>query len=364
MRDDYKIPALPLPFDVETKAVMKKTALARGALAEMKGVALSIPNEKILIHTLSLQEARDSSAIENIVTTQDELFQSDFYQRRFRTVATKEVYNYACALLTGFEEMKKNNLLTVNQILQIQSLLEENRAGFRKLPGTELKNDRTGETVYTPPQHPDDIVRHMANLECFINDNAISDLDPLVKMAIIHHQFESIHPFYDGNGRTGRIINILYLVKEQLLDMPILYMSRYINQNKGAYYALLQNVRNENAWEEWILFVLEGIEQTARHTLGIIQGIKRLMLAHKKKIRDELPRVYSQDLLNNIFQHPYTKIDYMMESLDVSRNTATRYLNELTKAGILSKEKLWKENYYVNKDLYGFLSNVTQKYPL
>ena len=364
MSDCYKMPTLPLSFDIESKAVMKKTVLARGALAEMKGVALSIPNEKILINTLSLQEARDSSAIENIITTQDELFQSDFYRRSFRTVATKEVYDYAHALLTGFEEMKKNNLLTTNQIITIQSLLEENKAGFRKLPGTELKNDRTGEVVYTPPQHPDDIVRLMSNLDHFINDVSISDVDPLVKMAVIHHQFESIHPFYDGNGRTGRIINILYLVKEGLLDMPILYMSRYINRNKGMYYTLLQNVRKENTWENWILFVLEGIEQTSRHTINIIQGIKKLMLSQKNKIRDELPKIYSQDLLNNIFEHPYTKIDYMMESLGVSRNTAVKYLDELARIGILSKEKLWKDNYYVNKELYDFLANVTEKFPL
>ena len=204
----------------------------------------------------------------------------------------------------------------------------------------------------------------MTNLEMFINDDSASDWDPLVKMAIIHHQFESIHPFYDGNGRTGRIINILYLVKERLLDAPILYMSRYINHNKEMYYTLLQNVRKENAWEEWILFVLEGIEQTSHHTINIIQGIKQLMLSQKNKIRDELPRIYSQDLLNNIFEHPYTKIDYMMESLGVSRNTAIKYLGELVKIGILSKEKLWKENYYVNNGLYDFLANVTQKYPL
>jgi Fic family protein len=352
----YQIPILPLPFDLETKAVMKKTVSARGALAEMKGVAMSIPNEQILISTLSLQEARDSSAIENIITTQDELFQSDYSRKSFRTVATKEVYNYTHALLTGFDELKNKNLLTLNQILHIQSLLEENSAGFRKLPGTELKNDRTGETIYTPPQNYADIMLYMSNLEQFINDNSISDLDPLIKMAIIHHQFESIHPFYDGNGRTGRIINILYLVKEQLLDMPILYLSRYINQNKGMYYTLLQNVRKENAWEEWILFILEGIEQTSLHTMTIIQGIKKLMLSQKNKIRNGLPKIYSQDLLNNIFKHPYTKIDFIIHDVNVSRLTATRYLNELTNIGILLKEKHGKENYYINTELFDFFT--------
>ena len=359
-----QIPMLPLKEEVETKRVLKKVVLAHSALAEMKGVALSIPNEQILINTLALQEARDSSAIENIITTQDELFQSDYYRKSFRTIATKEVYNYAHALLTGFEDLKKNNFLTLNQILHIQSILEENRAGFRKLPGTELKNDRTGEIVYTPPQNHDDIVRYMNNLEYFINDNSVSDLDPLVKMAIIHHQFESIHPFYDGNGRTGRIINILYLVKERLLDTPILYMSRYINHNKGEYYKLLQKVREENACEEWVIFILEGIEQTAKHTMNIINGIKKLMSSHKSKIRNELSRIYSQDLLNCIFMHPYTKIDYMIESLKVSRNTAIKYLNELVEIGILSKEKIWRDNYFINKDLFNFLLNVSEKYPL
>jgi Fic family protein len=358
MSSTYHIQNLPLPFDVETKAVMKKTALARGALAEMKGVALSIPNEQILINTLSLQEAKDSSAIENIITTQDELFQADYERKSFRTIASKEVHSYAHALLTGFEKLKENNLLTLNLILYMQSLLEDNRAGFRKLPGTELKNDLTGKTIYTPPQNYDDILRYMNNLELFINDNSLSDLDPLVKMAVIHHQFESIHPFYDGNGRTGRIINILYLVKEQLLDMPILYLSRYVNQNKGEYYKLLQKVREKNCWEEWILFILDGIEQTSMQTIQIIQGIKKIMQAHKRKIRSELPKIYSQDLLNNIFKHPYTKIDFVIKDLAVSRLTATRYLDELTKIGILRKEIIWKGNYYINKELFSFLLNI------
>jgi Fic family protein len=356
----YTIPTLPLPGEIETKAVLKKTALARSALAEMKGVAASIPNENILINTLSLQEAKDSSAIENIITTQDELFQSDFNSQNFRTFASKEVYNYVNALLTGFSELKKKGFLSLNQIIDIQSLLEENRAGFRKLSGTELKNDRTGEIVYTPPQTYDEVLSYMSNLEQFINDDLLSDLDPLVKMSIIHHQFESIHPFYDGNGRTGRIINVLYLVNEKLLDLPILYLSRYINQNKGIYYSLLQSVRTVRNWEDWILFILDGVEQTSLHTIGIIQGIKSLMLSQKQKIREKLPKIYSQDLLNNLFNHPYTKIDFVINNLIVSRLTATRYLNELERIGILRKEKIKKENYYINQELFNFLANVNE----
>jgi Fic family protein len=324
----------------------------------MKGVTLSIPNERILINTLALQEAKDSSEIENIITTQDELFQSDYAAKKFKTVATKEVYNYAHALLSGFENMKKNYLLTLHQIIDIQSILEETRAGFRKLPGTELKNERTGKTVYTPPQNHDEIVHYMRNLEQFINDETLSDLDPLVKLAIIHHQFESIHPFYDGNGRTGRIINVLYLVKERLLDLPVLYLSRYINQNKGEYYSLLQKVRTENAWEAWILFMLDGIEQTSRQTIKIIQGIKTLMQTQKHKIREELPKIYSQDLLNSLFKYPYTKIDFIMADLNVSKPTAIKYLNELVPLNVLRKEKLGKDMYYINTELYNFLANV------
>lgn len=361
MTMSYKIPMLPLNLDLETKAVLKKTAAARSALAELKGAATSIPNENILISTLSLQEAKDSSAIENIITTQDELYQSDTLAKKFKSIAAKEVQSYAMALRNGFETVRQQGFISNNHILQIQSVIESNGAGFRRLPGTALKNDQTGAIVYTPPQSYDEIVTLMGNLERFINDDTLSDLDPLLKMAIIHHQFESIHPFYDGNGRTGRIINILYLVKERLLHIPILYLSRYINQNKGLYYRLLQKVRSENAWEEWTLFILEGIEQTSLQTILQIQGIKDLMLKHKRKMRSELPNIYSQDLLNNIFKHPYTKIDFVMTDLAVSRITATRYLDELSQIGILNKQKFGRDNYYINTDLYNLLGNTTIK---
>lgn len=355
----YKIPQLPLPLDLETKAIMKKTAAARSALAEMKGAALSIPNESILISTLSLQEAKDSSAIENIITTHDELYQGDYLKREFKSIASKEVHNYAEALRWGFETVRQKGMLTNNHIIQMQATLEENDAGFRKVPGTELKNDQTGAVVYTPPQNHDEVVAFMSNLEQFINHKSLSDWDPLVKMAIIHHQFESIHPFYDGNGRTGRIINILYLVKEGLLNLPILYLSRYINQNKADYYRLLQKVRTENAWEEWVLYILDGVEQTSLQTIKIIEGIKNLMLKHKKKIRENT-KFYSQDLINNLFKHPYTKIDFIMTDLEVSRLTATKYLDELDQIGIVQKVKLGRDNYYINTDLYNLLSNVNQ----
>ena len=357
----YKIPMLPFETDLETKAVMKKVAAARSALAELKGAATGIPNENILISTLSLQEAKDSSEIENIITTHDELYQSDALAKNFKSLAAKEVHSYAQALRNGFETVKKQGFISNNHILQIQSVIVESDAGFRKLPGTSLKNEQTGEIVYTPPQSHDEIIELMTNLEKFMNDDSASDLDPLIKMAIIHHQFESIHPFYDGNGRTGRIINILYLVKEGLLNLPILYLSRYINQNKAAYYKLLQEVRTSGEWLNWVMYMLTGIEETSLQTIQQIHGIKNLMLKHKQKLRSGLPKIYSQDLLNNMFRHPYTKIDFVMTDLGVSRPTATRYLDELTAIGLLDKQKLGKDNYYINVDLYQLLLNVNNK---
>lgn len=243
---NYKIPSLPLDIDLETKNVMRQLNQSNKKLAELKGIVKTIPNEAILINTISLQEAKDSSEIENIVTTHDELFRSEINLSQY-TISTqnKEVLKYSAALKRGFELIQKNGLLNNNIIKEIQQVLEENSAGFRALPGTTLKNSN-GNIVYTPPQNKQAVEQYMNNLEQFINDDTISNIDPLIKMAIIHHQFESIHPFYDGNGRTGRIINILYLVKQKLLDLPILYLSRYIIQNKTKYYDLLQNVRDIN----------------------------------------------------------------------------------------------------------------------
>ena len=353
---NYIIPQLPLNKDFDSKLILKKLTKAHQALAELKGVAAIIPNQNILLNTLSLQEAKDSSAIENIITTDDELYKSDALTQSFASHAAKEVYNYVAALKNGFEEIKKTELLTNNSILEIQARLEENKAGFRKLPGTALKNDRTGETVYTPPQDLMQIQSLMSNLEKFLNDDEISDLDPLIKMAIIHHQFESIHPFYDGNGRAGRIINVLYLVKQKLLNTPVLYLSRYINQNKSSYYRLLQKIRSdENAWDEWVLFMLDGIEKTSQQTTRLIQDMKALMQSHKDKIRNELPKIYSQDLVNVIFGHPYTKIDFVVREIGVSNLTATRYLNELVRIGLMHKEKKWRESYYINIELFKLL---------
>ena len=356
------LPLLPRDIgDIETKAILKKLTKAHQALAELKGVVNSIPNQGILISTLALQEAKDSSEIENIITTQDDLYRSDRQAKQFVTVAAKEVHNYAAALRDGFEQVKTSGLLIERQILEIQATIEENDAGFRRLPGTALKNEATGEVVYTPPQSYEEIKILMANLEQFINDEDFCDLDPLTKMAIIHHQFESIHPFYDGNGRTGRIINVLYLVKQNLLNIPVLYLSRYINQNKAKYYELLQSTRTTGNWEAWVMYMLEAVEQTSRQTIELTKEIKHLMVFFKQTMRTELPKIYSQDLLNNLFYHPYTKIEFVVDELRIGRKTASKYLESLVEVGLLSKHRIAKENYYLNDRLFALLLNVGTK---
>ncbi|TXK93504.1 addiction module protein [Methylococcaceae bacterium CS1] len=358
---NYKIPLLPLDKDIESKTVLKKCAKAHQALAELKGIVPTIPNESILINTLSLQEAKDSSAIENIVTTHDELFKSDNLAQQFITLAAKEVFNYSTALQDGFKHVKNNDLLTSNYIKKIQAIIEQNNAGFRTQSGTTLKNEQTGEVIYTPPQTHDEIIELMSNLEKFINNDASCDWDDLVKMAVIHHQFESIHPFYDGNGRTGRVINVLYLIKQDLLSLPVLYLSRYINQHKQNYYRLLQTVRTDNEWEDWLLFMLTAVEQTSKQTVALIKEIKELMQRYKLQFSTELPKTYNQDLLNNIFSHPYTKIEFVITDLQVTRKTAAKYLDEMVGIGLLSKHKIGKDNYYLNDALYQSLLNVSAK---
>ena len=357
---DYNILQLPLELELESKKVLKKCAAAHRALAELKGVSATIPNESILISTLSLQEAKDSSEVENIVTTHDDLYKQSLFASSIQNVAAKEVGNYAEALRDGFNLVQSSELLTQKHILTIQQTLEKNQAGYRKLPGTELKNQKTGEVVYRPPQDEQTILELMGNLEQYINNDDLSDVDPLVKMAVIHFQFESIHPFYDGNGRTGRIINILYLVLKDLLNLPVLYLSRYIIQNKNSYYRLLQDVRNNDNWEEWILFMLEAIEQTSRQTVALIHKIRFLMLETKHRLRADLEKIYSQDLLNNMFRHPYTKIEFLQRELDVTRQTATKYLDKLAANGFLKKEKIGRSNYYINEALLEILLSVSE----
>jgi len=343
---------LPLQTDIETKQILKKSILANRALAKLNGVAKIIPNQNILINSLILQEAKDSSEIENIITTHDELYQSSLDISSV-TNATKEVQNYSRALLKGFELVKESKLLLTRHIVEIQQELEGNVAGIRKQAGTVLKNQATGEVIHTPPQEETTIRELLANLEEYINTK--DEVDPLIKMAVIHYQFESIHPFYDGNGRTGRIINILYLVLNELLDLPILYLSSYIIKHKADYYRLLQEVREKEAWQEWILYILEGVEQTATRQTGLINEIKELMDRTKEKLKIELPKIYSKDLLEILFMHPYTKIDMLVSNLGMTRQTASKYLKELESIGFLEEKKIKNSKFYINKELFAML---------
>lgn len=344
-----------LKNDLETVAILKELSLANRYLGELKGLCQSMPNPTILVDSLSLQEAQDSSEIENIITTQDEIFKYKL-QPNLSTPAAKEVNNYVQALNFFKEELIKNNFITVNNMIDAQKIIKNNNAGIRQQTGTVLKNESTQKIIYTPPQ-PNELIALLKDLELFINQSEIS-LDPLIKMAIIHHQFESIHPFYDGNGRIGRIINIIYLLQQNLLDIPVLYLSRYINHNKDKYYHLLQSVRDDNKWQEWVIFMLKAVTKTAKNSLNIVNDIKFLQQRYKNRIRQDFRKIYSQELINNIFKHPYTKISFIEKDLGVSRLTASRYLEQLTQGGLLAQYKIGRENYYLNQQLITILSNV------
>jgi len=350
--NDRTLQPLPPKGELESPAVLKSLISAHRHLAELKGVAKAIPNQGILLSTLALQEAQSSSAIENIITTQDALYKYQLHSDKVDPV-TKEVAFYAEALHLGYKQVKNNQTLTLNTIIEMQEILEGNSAGLRKTPGTILKNEGTGEVVFQPPS-PDKLPSYMSDLEIFINTEQA--LDPLVSMALIHHQFETIHPFYDGNGRTGRIINILYLVLSELLDTPILYLSRYINSTKDQYYSYLQHTRDTGDWEPWIIYMLQAVSVTAKHTTILVEAIGHLLIKQKKIIRTQ-HKFYSQDLMNSLFMHPYTKVAFIEKALGVSRATATRYLDALCDS-TLSKHKLGRENYYVNNALVKLLFDL------
>ncbi|MFO7630843.1 MAG: Fic family protein [Prochlorococcaceae cyanobacterium] len=341
--------------------VLRALAAANRALAELKGRAATIPNQGILIDTLALQEAKASSEVENIVTTQDELFQSDLFPEGLESGAAKEVARYRDALKLGLAELLQTGGLIRNAtLIDMYQLLKARSDGFRSTPGTALMNDRTGEVVYVPPQDRSEINAAMSELEAFINDDELCSLDPLIKMALIHHQFESIHPFADGNGRIGRILNVLYLTKTGLLDIPILYLSRHINRHKADYYRLLQSVREDGGWEAWVLYMLEAVEQTSRTTLALVEGIREQMADVKQRLRAQLPKLYSQDLLNNLFRHPYTRIQFVRDDLGVTRQTAADYLEQLVEKGFLEKHKSGRSNYYINAALVGLFLRVSE----
>ncbi|MDQ0420854.1 Fic family protein [Peteryoungia aggregata LMG 23059] len=361
LKPSYQLPDLTEIDGLETLEVLKALASANRSLAELKGRAAAIPNQGILIDTLALQEAKASSEIENIVTTQDELFQADLFPEGPESPAAKEVALYRDAVKYGFAQLSQfEGLITNSTIIGMFQLLKQRDDGFRRTPGTALKNDRTGQIVYVPPQDQREIVAAMDALERFINDDRLSSLDPLIKMALVHHQFESIHPFPDGNGRIGRILNVLYLTRADLLEIPILYLSRAINNSKSEYYRLLQHVRDTGEWEDWIVYILRAVDETARTTLDLVENIRDQMASMKRRIREELPKLYSQDLLNNLFRHPYTRIEYLQNDLRVTRQTAAKYLDTLAENGFLEKHQSGRNNYYINEPLVALFLSVSE----
>lgn len=356
----YVLPPLPPHADLETRAILKALVDAKSALLLLKGSALVIPNQGILIDTLAMQEAQASSEIENIVTTQDDLYRSDLFPNLI-SGAAKEVALYRDSLRLGYQRMRETqNLITNGHLIEMFQLLKERSDGFRTLPGTALKNEQSGEIVYVPPQEHSEIIAHMTELEAFMNSDKNCHLDPSIKMALIHHQFESIHPFPDGNGRIGRILNVLYLTQAGLLDLPFLYLSRHINNTKSTYYRLLQEVRDSGQWGNWVLYMLTAVAQTSRTTLDLVEAIRAQMAEYKRRMRAELPKIYSQDLLNNLFRHPYTRIEFVMQDLNVSRPTATKYLELLTKAGLIEKHEHWRDNYYFNTPLVALFDKTSR----
>ncbi len=346
-----------LPYknvNLKTNKILEQLTLSSRALAELKGYSNTIPNMHILINAVTINEAKDSSAIENIVTTHDDIYKV-LTESGYKAESAKEVVDYRNAIWLGYEQIKKDGYINTNTIVKIQGTIEHNNAGIRKLPGTELKNSLTGETIYTPPQNEQEIKKYLKNLEDFINNNE-DNIDPLIKVCLIHYQFESIHPFYDGNGRTGRILNILYLVLNNLIDSPILYLSKYINKTKQEYYKLFNEVRDNNNFEDWILYILKGIEITSKETITLIEKIQNEMKTYKEEFRNKLPKIYSKELLESLFYEVYTKISYIERACNVTRLTASSYLNQLEEIGLLESEKVGREKLYKNTRLIKLLS--------
>jgi Fic family protein len=349
------LPLLPPKLEIETKAILKKAISAGRALAELKGLGETIPNQAILVNSIILQEAKASSEIENIITTHDALFRAFSANTSQIDPATKEVLRYREALWEGFNGLEDRPLLTTNLFIRIVQTIRANKAGIRNTPGTKVANAVTGEVVFTPPEGEAIIRDKLKNLEDYIH--AEDEVDPLIKLALIHYQFEVIHPFTDGNGRTGRILNILYLTQKHLLDLPVLYLSKYIIEQKSDYYHLLRDVTEHQAWELWILYMLDAVEQTALYTRDKILAIRALLIKTLEFTKENLPsRAYSKDLIELLFHQPYTKARFLVDAGIAERKTATNYLKELEKIGVLQLQKVGKENLYLNKKLFEALS--------
>jgi Fic family protein len=350
------LPLLPPIMEIETKAVLKKAIQANKALAKLVGSAGKLPNQSMLVNSISLQEAKMSSEIENVITTSDELYQAMSAQKKNVNAATNEVLHYQEALWHGFNAVRKKGMMTTNLFIELVRIIKQNQAGIRKTPGTTITNSAKGEVIYTPPEGDRIIREKLKNLEDYLNLND-EETDPLIKMAVIHYQFEAIHPFIDGNGRAGRIINILYLVQNDLIELPILYLSKYIIENKNAYYEKLRGVTENEKWEDWILYILEAIEITAKYTQNKLDQIVSLMERTGKKIKKSLPDIYSKELVEVIFMQPYCKRQFLVDAEIAQLKTAGVYLSKLEEKGILKSTIIGKEKLYLNKKLIDILKS-------
>jgi len=350
-----ELPLLPPKAEIETKPILRKTITAGRALAELKGLGATIPNQSVLVTSLILQEARSSSEIENIVTTNDSLFRAFTANTGKIDPATKEVLRYREALWEGFADLKKRPILSTNLFIKLVQIIRENQSGIRNFPGTAVSNAATGQIIYMPPEGDAIIRDKLKNLEEYIHEE--DAVDPLITLAIMHYQFESIHPFSDGNGRTGRIINILFLVFKELLELPVLYLSKYIIENRSDYYRLIRGVTEHQQWEPWILYMLDAIEKTAVYTKDKIIAIRDLLEETRQFARENLPdKVYSKELIELLFHQPYTKVKFLVDAGIAQRKTAAEYLKELEKIEVLKLQKTGKENLYLNAKLYKLLS--------
>ena len=350
------INSLPPACNLETVPVYRQLNRASRLLAELKSLTGLIPNSSILIGTLPLREAKASSEIENIATTYPDILQTGLRPKDAVSPEAREVALHREALMRGYRLMQLQSMVIANNtIIEMFRVLKQTTAGFRAIPGTEIVNRRTGATIYTPPQHPAEVERHMRELEKFINDDGLCDLDPLVKMAIIHHQFESIHPFFDGNGRIGRILNVLYLLRCGLLEHPVLYLSGQILKTRSEYYRLLQEVHTNNSWPEWVVYMLKAVAAAAEIEISLIRDMHELMMDTKQKMRQSLPKIYSHDLINTLFRHPYTRIECLAEALHVGRQTSAKYLNALAERGFVRKLKAGRIRYFINDRLVELL---------
>ena len=347
---------LPYKENVETSSVLKQLSITSRALAELKGIAKTMPNQNILINAIMINEAKASSEIENIVTSHDEIYEAMIKPNNSNPYA-KEVVDYRGAIWVGYKNLEENGYISLELIKKVQEKIEHNNAGIRSTLGTVIKNTKTDEIFYTPPQTREEILDYMNNLLNYINIS--DDVDPLIKLALVHYQFESIHPFYDGNGRTGRILNILYLIKENLLETPILYLSKYIINTKNEYYRLFQETRETNNYEKWIIYILKGIEETAIGTIKIINAISEEMLKVKYELRDNT-KIYSKELLEAMFYEFYTKTSYVEKLLGVSERTALRYLNTLVDKGFLVSERVGRERIYKNQRLFDIIKRFEE----